>query len=169
MTIRQIQSAISALILSGSVASCGAAVDGFTDGSNHGDGAFNGDAVAFDAGPDAAPGAGLPCDVYALVNTYCVSCHTAGSTAAPMAMGTYADLIAPALTDPSQTVAQMAITRMQSGKSSRAVRITPQGEPCEGVPSLDVCALCFTPFGGGIIVGGACSNCGLRVEDGEGE
>ena len=69
-----------------------------------------------------APGSGggsiatsLPCDVDAILVASCQSCH--GSTpsgGAPMALVTYADLAAPAKTDPSQSVAAMCVTRINS-------------------------------------------------------
>lgn len=60
---------------------------------------------------------GLPCDVQALLASRCDSCHgVVPSGGAPMSIVTYADLSAPALSDPSKTIADVAITRMQSTK-----------------------------------------------------
>ena len=56
----------------------------------------------------------LPCDV-ATVLSNCTSCHSnppAGG--APMPLASYADLTAKALSDPTKTVAEMCVTRMQS-------------------------------------------------------
>jgi hypothetical protein len=57
--------------------------------------------------------AGLPCDVAdALV--VCVACHSNPPIAgAPAPLVAYADLTAPSKTDPSKTMAQMAVIRMQ--------------------------------------------------------
>jgi len=58
---------------------------------------------------------GLPCDVSAILVANCQSCHgQAPAGGAPMSLVTYADLTAPAKTDPTQTVAAMCVTRMQS-------------------------------------------------------
>ena len=57
----------------------------------------------------------LPCDVDAILVANCQSCHgTTPSGGAPMSLVTYADLAAPAKTDPSQTTAQMCLTRVNS-------------------------------------------------------
>jgi hypothetical protein len=60
----------------------------------------------------------LPCDAATLLSTYCWSCHGPTPTSqAPMSMVTAADLTAPAPTDPTKTVAALAVTRMQDTKS----------------------------------------------------
>ncbi len=57
----------------------------------------------------------LPCDVDAILVANCQSCHgQAPSGGAPMSLVTYADLTAPAKSDPTQTVAAMCVTRVQS-------------------------------------------------------
>lgn len=56
---------------------------------------------------------GLPCDVAAVVASKCLSCHgspVAGG--APMSLVTYADLVAPSLSDPTKSFAQVSAARM---------------------------------------------------------
>lgn len=53
----------------------------------------------------------LPCDVQAILENRCIACHD-GKTA--VAMLKYSDLVAPAPSDPSKTLAQQALLRMQS-------------------------------------------------------
>lgn len=99
------------------------------------DGAADADtgAVLADVAPrgDAAPGEGLPCDVAHVLATYCTSCHRAGSTAAPMPLETYADLVAPSPADPAQTLAQRSVARM----ADTARPMPPGGGP--GVAAAD--------------------------------
>jgi mono/diheme cytochrome c family protein len=78
-----------------------------------GSGATTGDAGS------AIPAASsdLPCDLETLLHDRCQACHTrppAGG--APMALLTYADLIAPAKSDASQRVADRALARMERGE-----------------------------------------------------
>lgn len=61
---------------------------------------------------------GLPCDVDAVLGTYCRSCH--GSIpvgGAPMSLMTYDDLMAPAKTNPAVRVADLSLQRMQDAAS----------------------------------------------------
>ncbi|MBI5535201.1 MAG: hypothetical protein HY898_20915 [Deltaproteobacteria bacterium] len=61
-------------------------------------------------------GEGLPCDVAQLMKTRCVSCHNSPPVgSAPMPLVSRADLLAPAKSDPSKTVAQRSLERMQAG------------------------------------------------------
>ncbi|AKT36108.1 hypothetical protein [Chondromyces crocatus] len=56
---------------------------------------------------------GLPCDVDAVLATHCRSCH--GSTpSAPMALVTYEDLAANAVSDPTRSVGALSVERMAS-------------------------------------------------------
>jgi hypothetical protein len=67
------------------------------------------------SGGNSSGSSGLPCDVQALLATRCTSCH--GSTplpGVPMSLLTLADLGAPSRTDPTRTVAQLSLARMQS-------------------------------------------------------
>ena len=57
----------------------------------------------------------LPCDVQAILAANCQSCHglwPAGG--APMSLVTYDDLIAPAKSDPTRSVAELCVARIQS-------------------------------------------------------
>jgi len=61
---------------------------------------------------------GLPCDVQALLSSRCVSCHgVIPSQGAPMSLVTYADLLAPARSNPAMTVSELAVLRMQSASA----------------------------------------------------
>ena len=83
---------------------------------------------------DAGAGGGLPCDVQAVLAAHCQSCH--GSTpaaGAPMALMSYADLVAKSLSDPSKSNLEMSIARMQD-----AARPMPPGG---GSAAADVAAL----------------------------
>ncbi len=74
------------------------------------------------AAPDAAnpigisqTSHGLPCDVDQVLQTLCRSCHGAAPTGgAPMPLVTYADLTRSSLSDPSKTVADVSVARMQN-------------------------------------------------------
>lgn len=60
---------------------------------------------------------GLPCEVATVLATSCASCHGAvPSGGAPNAMVTYEDLVAPSMTDPSQSVAELSVARMQDAQ-----------------------------------------------------
>ena len=55
----------------------------------------------------------LPCDVAALLAGKCLSCHgPIVAPGSPMSLVTYANLTAPAKSDPTKTVAVLAISRM---------------------------------------------------------
>jgi hypothetical protein len=99
-------------------AACNATGSG---GATGGDGGV----VATDAGRTGTGGAGgtggtagasgLPCDVEAVLTAACTSCHSSPPLAGvPMPMVTYADMTAPSKSVPTQTVAQLSVTRMQS-------------------------------------------------------
>ncbi len=61
----------------------------------------------------ATPGAGLPCEVDKVLEGSCRSCHSATpSYGAPMALGSYADLVAPSKSDPSKKVYELVSTRV---------------------------------------------------------
>src|SRR5262249_32646076 len=57
-------------------------------------------------------GSGLPCDVGQLLANNCQVCHSAAHPTAPMSLMTYADLHAPAPSDPSKKVYEVALTRV---------------------------------------------------------
>jgi hypothetical protein len=78
--------------------------DGATTGSNSGEGT---------AGTGQATG--LPCDVQAVIENRCIACHDGSmkaSGAPPML--NYSDLVAKSVVDPTKTIAQEAVVRMQA-------------------------------------------------------
>jgi len=69
------------------------------------------------AGGASGSGAGLPCEVEAVLRARCQSCHSAPpASGVPMALISYADLAAPARSDASRRVADVALARMQLGQ-----------------------------------------------------
>jgi hypothetical protein len=65
--------------------------------------------------PACGPGA-IPADVAAVISTRCIACHgTPPVAGVPSSLATYAALTAPATTDKTKTVAQVALVRMQPG------------------------------------------------------
>lgn len=61
---------------------------------------------------------GLPCDLEQMLVTHCQQCHLSPPrSGAPMPLVTYADLMAPARSQPSKTVAALALSRIQDTKS----------------------------------------------------
>ena len=66
-----------------------------------------------DAGPTAA--SGLPCEIRALLADHCLSCHGAVPLmGVPASLVTYDDLMAPSKSNPSMTVAELALVRIQA-------------------------------------------------------
>lgn len=69
-------------------------------------------------GPEAPAGTGgntgLPCDVQALLENRCIACHD-GTKAVPML--TYGDLTKKSTVDPTKTIAELSLIRMQSTTS----------------------------------------------------
>jgi hypothetical protein len=67
------------------------------------------------SGPEAPAGTGgntgLPCDVQAVLENRCIACHDGGK-AVPML--TYGDLAKKSSVDPTKTIAELALIRMQS-------------------------------------------------------
>jgi mono/diheme cytochrome c family protein len=88
-----------------------------------------------DASIDAAlPPSGLPCDVQAVLATYCSGCH--GATPAGGATGslvTREQLLADSLTRPGTTVLAVAIDRMHAGSMPPA--------PAAAVPAIDIATI----------------------------
>ncbi|EYF06240.1 hypothetical protein [Chondromyces apiculatus] len=64
-------------------------------------------------GNGAVVDGGLPCDVSAVLATYCQGCHGA-EPSAPMSLLTYEDLTAGAASDPARSVAELSVERMVS-------------------------------------------------------
>ena len=94
---------------------------------------------------------GLPCDVNAILVANCQSCHgELPAAGAPMSLVTYADLTAPAKTDPSQSVGAMCVTRVQSTTA-----------PMPPAPAPSLSAADLATFQGWVAAGmpmGSCSS-----------
>jgi hypothetical protein len=104
-----------------------------------------------DAGSIAVMESGLPCDVAALLATYCVSCHGAPPAAgAPMSLVTFADLTRPARSNPGVVVAAMALMRMRD-----ATRPMP---PAPAVGPSDAQIAAFSNWVAGAYSAPACSS-----------
>ncbi|MDB4943679.1 MAG: peptidylglycine alpha-amidating monooxygenase [Labilithrix sp.] len=71
------------------------------------------DDTAGDGGAANAGGSGIPCDVGAVLKSRCQSCHSSHPSA-PMPLITLADLQAPARSDASKKVYELALERMTS-------------------------------------------------------
>ena len=96
---------------------CFIAPAGTNGGDGGGDPGDPNDPGASDGGTGAL-GAGLPCDVKAVLVSACVSCHGAPpSQGAPIALTSYADLTAPSKTHAGKTVADVCLQRMQDTSS----------------------------------------------------
>lgn len=81
------------------------------DDSNPSGGASSGSPGGSPAGGGQA--SGLPCEIAALLATHCQGCH-GSPPAAPMPLLTYEDLAASAVSDPTRSVAELALERMGS-------------------------------------------------------
>jgi hypothetical protein len=79
------------------------------------DGGRNGGATAGAAGGGTACGTGIvPADVAAVISGRCVICHSnPPKPAVPTALTTYALLAAPSMSDPTRSVAALALARLQ--------------------------------------------------------
>jgi hypothetical protein len=65
--------------------------------------------------PSCGPGA-IPADVAAMISSTCIACHGSPPIAGvPSSLATYASLTAPATTDKTKSVAQVALARIQPG------------------------------------------------------
>ena len=72
------------------------------------------------AGPSSggAIATALPCEIQSLLSTYCYACHGVSPVGgAPMALVTYANLMAPAKSDPSKRVADVCLSRMRDAQT----------------------------------------------------
>jgi hypothetical protein len=70
------------------------------------------------SGPSIGVASDLPCDVAALLSRKCTSCHgSVPSGGAPTSLVSYADLTAPAKSDPTKTNAVVALARMTNTTS----------------------------------------------------
>ena len=69
-------------------------------------------------GPDTGPGAPLPCEVQDIVDAACASCHAETPRfGAAFPLLTVADFQQPAPSDPSRTIAEVALERVTDGTS----------------------------------------------------
>lgn len=59
----------------------------------------------------------LPCDVLAVVENHCVKCHSGPSARKGVHMDSYAAIVGPLPSNPSKTVAEQALARMQNPMS----------------------------------------------------
>ena len=103
---------------------------------------------------------GIPAQVATLLTQKCVSCHGNKLTGgAPMKMVTYDDLLAPAPSDSSRTVAEVSMERMQSADSP----MPPGSKPTVAQSDLDAFqawldsgttadGTCDADAGGGVVV-----------------
>ena len=93
---------------------------GTSAGSNIGSGSSSGSGNPAASTPSATVDAGvpaggdLPCDVQQVLATRCQACHSSPPVGAPMALVTYADLMAPSLMDPTKNCAQISVSRMKA-------------------------------------------------------
>ena len=89
-----------------------------------------------DAGAVTSAASGLPCDIFALLQSHCVACHSAPPIGgAPMALETLTDLSAPAHSNPAKTVAEISVTRV----TSAVAPMPPAGQPA--LSAAEVAAL----------------------------
>jgi mono/diheme cytochrome c family protein len=100
------------------VAACSSAPTGF--GAGGGTNASNpsdvGNPTSDASVNDPSTSTGLPCDVRDLFATECTSCHgSTPSQGAASSLITYSDLMKKSSTQPTQTEAQVSLTRMKNG------------------------------------------------------
>ena len=108
--------ALSSWIASGyAAASCS---NGGTGGATGAGGATGTGGSSGIGGAGGATSGGLPCNVQAVYQTHCTSCHAAmPANGAPMPLVTRANLTAPSFVDATMTFAQRTVVRMQSASS----------------------------------------------------
>jgi hypothetical protein len=100
----------------GSASSTGTGAGGSASATGTGIGGSGGPSVASD----------LPCDVASLLASKCVICHgTRPAGGAPMSLVSYAELTGPAISDPTKTMAVVAVSRMMNA----TVPMPPVGYP----------------------------------------
>lgn len=76
----------------------------------------------------AAETSDLPCEIDALLATYCRSCHQQPLIHVPMALSTHADLTRMSHADPTATYAERAALRMRASTSPMPPRGTRPSE-----------------------------------------
>jgi hypothetical protein len=93
---------------SGSSSATGTGSGGSGNSSGTGSGGSSASTVASD----------LPCDVASLLSSKCLTCHgTHLAGGAPMSLTSYAEMTAPAISDPTKTMAVVAVSRMMNTAS----------------------------------------------------
>lgn len=100
--------------------------------------------LATDDAGEPAPNAvtGIPCEVARVLAKDCTSCHASTPTGgAPNPMTSYADLMAPAPSEPSTTVAQLSITRMKDATNP----MPPDGASADDLAVLEAWYAAGTP------------------------
>jgi cytochrome c553 len=101
---------------------------------------------------------GLPCDVAEMLAASCASCHGATpSGGAPNALTTYEQLMAPSMSAPSLSVAELSLQRMKDTKSP----MPPTGSAAADIAVLEgwlnrgaARGTCTTAVGGGALYNG---------------
>jgi hypothetical protein len=126
---------------------CGSAAEttgGAGGGGVGGSGSGAGTSVGFTTSSSTSTGSsgmpaatGLPCDVAMMLQAHCWSCHgSPPSGGAPTALVTYADLAAPAKSDPSKSMAQVAVARMLDTVSPMPPKPEPPVPTAERAPFM---------------------------------
>jgi len=97
---------------------CGMTGTGGTTGAGGTGGRIGTGGMTGAGGAGGATSAGLPCDVQAVYQTHCTTCHAATPVnGAPMPLVTRGNLMAASFADASMTFAQRTVVRMQSTSS----------------------------------------------------
>jgi hypothetical protein len=99
------------------VVGSGSAGTGVVGGGTAGTGVVptGGAGTGVSGAPACGPGA-IPADVAAVISSSCIACHGSPPLqGVPSSLATYASLTAKATTDPTKTVAAVALARMQPG------------------------------------------------------
>jgi hypothetical protein len=103
-------------VSSGASGGTGVGVSGTGGSGTGGSGAVNGAGAGTGTGSPGGSGvsaSGLPCDVQTFLGNRCQTCHGAvPAGGAPSTLVTYQNLTAPSKSDPTQTEAAMAVSRM---------------------------------------------------------
>jgi hypothetical protein len=88
---------------------------GAAGGGGAGSGAAGSPAMGAAGAPACGPGA-IPSDVAAVISKTCIACHGSPPIqSVPSSLATYASLTAPSKTDPTKSVAAVALARLQPG------------------------------------------------------
>lgn len=127
--------------------------DGGSSGTGSGSG--NGGSSGTDTGSGGSSitsgsggaGEGLPCDVAAVLTAKCVNCHSSPPVGgAPTALLTYTDLTAPSKSDPTKSMAEVSLARMQSSTSPMPPKPGTPASAAE-IASFQAWVVAGTPMG----------------------